>query len=858
MDMEQNFTQKSFEAISEANNFAIRYRHSDIKVEHLLLALVGQMDGLIPSVLKKMGIDTTDMIRKIESKLESFPKIEGGNSEPRANGELNRVLVGARDIAKKMGDSYISTEHLFLASYDNNNFLKDYGISRKQFETVLESVRGGRKIMTDNPESTYEALDKFGKDLVELARKGKLDPIIGRDNEIRRAIQILSRRNKNNPILIGEPGVGKTAIAEGIAQRILKGDVPENLKDKTIFSLDMGALVAGAKYRGEFEERLKAVLEEIEKSEGRIILFIDEVHNIVGAGKTEGSMDAGNLLKPMLARGEIKVIGATTIDEYRKYIEKDAALERRFQPVMVDEPTVEDTISILRGLKEKFEIFHGIRITDNAIVTAATMSDRYINDRFLPDKAIDLIDEAAAKVKTEINSMPTELDEVTRRVMQLEIEKVALEKEKDQASKDRLVTLEKELAELNEKKAAFKAQWESEKQEVEKIQNINTEIEKVKLQIADAQRKNDYNKLAELQYGKLPALEKQRADEEEKAKNQNPDANKLLKQEIDSEEIAEIVGKWTGIPVSKLLQGEREKILHLAGQMMKRVIGQDEAITTISDTIIRSRAGLKDPNRPIGSFIFLGPTGVGKTYLTKTLAFNLFDDESNIIRIDMSEYMDKFSTTRLIGAPPGYVGYEEGGQLTEAVRRKPYSVILFDEIEKAHPDVFNILLQLLDDGRLTDGKGKVVDFKNTIIIMTSNIGSEIILEDPQVSDPTKEAVLNEMKHRFKPEFLNRIDDIIVFKALGKESVKNIISLILDEINDKLKEQYIKIEFTDKALDYIVNEAYDPAYGARPLKRFVQKDIETNLSKMILSNEVPENSTVVLDSDGEKLIYDVKK
>ena len=856
--MEQNFTQKSFEAISEANNFAIRYRHSDIKVEHLLLALVGQMDGLIPSVLKKMGIDTTDMIRKIESKLESFPKIEGGNSEPRANSELNRVLVGARDIAKKMGDSYISTEHLFLASYDNNSFLKDYGINKKQFETVLESVRGGRKIMTDNPESTYEALDKFGKDLVELARKGKLDPIIGRDNEIRRAIQILSRRNKNNPILIGEPGVGKTAIAEGIAQRILKGDVPENLKDKTIFSLDMGALVAGAKYRGEFEERLKAVLEEIEKSEGRIILFIDEVHNIVGAGKTEGSMDAGNLLKPMLARGEIKVIGATTIDEYRKYIEKDAALERRFQPVMVDEPTVEDTISILRGLKEKFEIFHGIRITDNAIVTAATMSDRYINDRFLPDKAIDLIDEAAAKVKTEINSMPTELDEVTRRVMQLEIEKVALEKEKDQASKDRLVTLEKELAELNEKKAAFKAQWESEKQEVEKIQNINTEIEKVKLQIADAQRKNDYNKLAELQYGKLPALEKQRADEEEKAKNQNPDANKLLKQEIDSEEIAEIVGKWTGIPVSKLLQGEREKILHLAEQMMKRVIGQDEAITTISDTIIRSRAGLKDPNRPIGSFIFLGPTGVGKTYLTKTLAFNLFDDESNIIRIDMSEYMDKFSTTRLIGAPPGYVGYEEGGQLTEAVRRKPYSVILFDEIEKAHPDVFNILLQLLDDGRLTDGKGKVVDFKNTIIIMTSNIGSEIILEDPQVSESTKEAVLNEMKHRFKPEFLNRIDDIIVFKALGKESVKNIISLILDEINDKLKEQYIKIEFTDKALDYIVNEAYDPAYGARPLKRFVQKDIETNLSKMILSNEVPENSTVVLDSNGEKLIYDVKK
>jgi len=854
--MEQNFTQKSIEAISEANNFAIRYRHSDIKVEHLLLALVGQMDGLIPSVLKKMGIDTTDMIRKIESKLESFPKIEGGNSEPRANSELNRVLVGARDIAKKMGDSYISTEHLFLASYDNNSFLKDYGINKKQFETVLENVRGGRKVMTDNPESTYEALDKFGKDLVELARKGKLDPIIGRDNEIRRAIQILSRRNKNNPILIGEPGVGKTAIAEGIAQRILNGDVPENLKDKTIFSLDMGALISGAKYRGEFEERLKAVLDELENSDGRIILFIDEVHNIVGAGKTEGSMDAGNLLKPMLARGEIKVIGATTIDEYRKYIEKDAALERRFQPILVNEPSVEDTISILRGLKEKFEIFHGIRITDNALVTAATMSDRYINDRFLPDKAIDLIDEAAAKVKTEINSMPTELDEVTRRVMQLEIEKVALEKEKDQASKDRLENLEKELAELNEKKAAFQSQWENEKQEVEKIKKLNEEIEKVRLEIEAAQRKNDYNKLAELQYGVLPQLEKDRTESQEKAKEH--DNNKLLKQEIDSEEIAEIVGKWTGIPVSKLMQGEKEKILNLAKYMKERVIGQDEAIETISDTIIRSRAGLKDPNRPIGSFIFLGPTGVGKTYLTKTLSLNLFDDENNIVRIDMSEYMDKFSVTRLIGAPPGYVGYEEGGQLTEAVRRKPYSVILFDEIEKAHPDVFNVLLQLLDDGRLTDGKGKVVDFKNTIVIMTSNIGSEIILEDPQLSDTTKEAVLDEMKHRFKPEFLNRIDDIIIFKSLGKDSVKNIIKLILEDINRKLKEQFIKVEFTDNALDFIVNEAYDPAYGARPLKRFVQKDIETNLSKMILSNEIPENSTILIDSDGEKLTYTVKK
>ena len=853
--MENNFTQKSMEAISEAHNFAIRYKHSDMKVEHLLLALIGQMNGLIPNLLKKMGIDTVDLMKKLEEKLDRMPKIEGGVSDPRPNAEMNRVLVGAEDYAKKMEDAYISTEHLFLASYDNNSFLKENGVVKKQFENALEGVRGGKKIMTDNPENTYEALDKYGKDLVELARKGKIDPIIGRDNEIRRAIQILSRRNKNNPILIGEPGVGKTAIAEGIAQRILNGDVPENLKDKTIFSLDMGALISGAKYRGEFEERLKAVLDELENSDGRIILFIDEVHNIVGAGKTEGSMDAGNLLKPMLARGEIKVIGATTIDEYRKYIEKDAALERRFQPILVNEPSVEDTISILRGLKEKFEIFHGIRITDNALVTAATMSDRYINDRFLPDKAIDLIDEAAAKVKTEINSMPTELDEVTRRVMQLEIEKVALEKEKDQASKDRLENLEKELAELNEKKAAFQSQWENEKQEVEKIKKLNEEIEKVRLEIEAAQRKNDYNKLAELQYGVLPQLEKDRTELQEKAKEH--DNNKLLKQEIDSEEIAEIVGKWTGIPVSKLMQGEKEKILNLAKYMKERVIGQDDAIETISDTIIRSRAGLKDPNRPIGSFIFLGPTGVGKTYLTKTLSLNLFDDENNIVRIDMSEYMDKFSVTRLIGAPPGYVGYEEGGQLTEAVRRKPYSVILFDEIEKAHPDVFNVLLQLLDDGRLTDGKGKIVDFKNTIIIMTSNIGSEIILEDPQLSDTTKEAVLDEMKHRFKPEFLNRIDDIIIFKSLGKDSVKNIIKLILEDINRKLKEQFIKVEFTDNALDFIVNEAYDPAYGARPLKRFVQKDIETNLSKMILSNEIPENSTILIDSDGEKLTYTVK-
>ena len=855
--MEEKFTQKSMEAISEAHHFAIRYKSSDMKVEHLLLALIGQMNGLIPNILKKMGISTVDLTSRLEERLNRMPKVEGGNSEPRPNSELNKVLVGAEDYMKKFKDSYISTEHLFLASYDNNSFLKENGVVKSQFENVLSDMRGNRTVNNQNPENSYEALEKYGKDLVELARKGKIDPIIGRDTEIRRAIQILSRRNKNNPILIGEPGVGKTAIAEGIAQRILKGDVPENLKDKTIFSLDMGALISGAKYRGEFEERLKAVLDELENSDGRIILFIDEVHNIVGAGKTEGSMDAGNLLKPMLARGEIKVIGATTIDEYRKYIEMDAALERRFQPIMVDEPSVEDTISILRGLKEKFEIFHGIRITDNAIVTAATMSDRYINDRFLPDKAIDLIDEAAAKVKTEINSMPTELDEVTRRIMQLEIEREALKKEKDQASKDRLVSLEKEVSELKEEEKSLKSQWENEKEEAGRLTRINEEIEKVKLDIEDAQRKYDLNKLAELQYGKLASLEKEKAEEEEKIKNQaSVGGNRLLKQEIDSEEIAEIVGKWTGIPVSKLLQGEKEKILNLADYMKKRVIGQDEAIETISDTIIRSRAGLKDPNRPIGSFIFLGPTGVGKTYLTKTLAHNLFDDENNIVRIDMSEYMDKFSVTRLIGAPPGYVGYEEGGQLTEAVRRKPYSVILFDEIEKAHPDVFNVLLQLLDDGRLTDGKGKIVDFKNTIVIMTSNIGSSIILEDPSLSEATKEAVLDEMKHRFKPEFLNRIDDIIVFKSLGKESVKNIVSLILEDINKKLKEQFIKIKFTDSALDFIVEEAYDPAYGARPLRRFIQKDIETNLSKMILANQVPENSTVTIDSNGEKLIYNI--
>ena len=853
--MDNKFTEKSVEAISEAHNYAVRYKSPDMKVEHLLLALVGQMEGLIPKLLQKMGINTSNLINKLTAKLDSFSKIEGSSGDPRPNAELNRVLVQAEDYMKKYHDSYISTEHLFLAAFDNNNFLKANNINKDQFENVLADVRGNKRVDNTTPENSYDALEKYGKDLVELARKGKIDPIIGRDTEIRRAIQILSRRTKNNPILIGEPGVGKTAIAEGIAQRILKGDVPESLKDKTVFSLDMGSLISGAKYRGEFEERLKAVIKEIEDSDGRIILFIDEVHTIVGAGKGDGAMDAGNLLKPMLARGDAKVIGATTIEEYRKYIEKDPALERRFQPVLVPESSVEDTISILRGLKEKFETFHGIRITDNALVAAAVMSDRYISDRFLPDKAIDLIDEASAKIKTEIDSMPTELDEVTRKVMQLEIEREALKKEKDKASQDRLDSLEKELADLNEKKNTLQSQWEAEKQEVDTLKKINEEIDKVKLEIQEAERVYDLNKLAELKYGKLAALEKKKEQEETDLETRK-DSARLLKQELDSEEIAEVVGKWTGIPVSKLMEGEKDKILHLEDHLKARVVGQDEAIKAISDTIIRSRAGLKDPNRPIGSFIFLGPTGVGKTYLAKTLAYNLFDDENNIVRIDMSEYMDKFSVTRLIGAPPGYVGYEEGGQLTEAIRRKPYSVILFDEIEKAHPDVFNVLLQLLDDGRLTDGKGKVVDFKNSIIIMTSNLGSHLILEDPEMKQETRDAVMNELKMRFRPEFLNRVDDIIVFKALDKDNVKGIVRLVLDDINKKLKEQYMRIEYTDAALDFIVKEAYDPSYGARPLRRFVQKDIETNLSKMILAGKVKENDVILIDSDGYALSYNI--
>lgn len=852
---QEKFTQKSLESLSAAHEFAIRYKHPVIKEEHLILALISQMEGLIPKLLQKMEINTNLLINEIEHKLNLMPKVEGQNPNSiRMDGKLSQVLVNAEDIAKKYQDSYVSVEHLFIALIKNKNeFLKKYDINLKEFEKILKETRGNQKVNTQNPEQTYDVLNKYGRDLCEAVRDGKIDPIIGRDSEIRRAMQILSRRTKNNPILIGDPGVGKTAIVEGLAGRIVKGDVPDNLKDKTIFSLDMGALIAGAKYRGEFEERLKAVLKELENSEGKIILFIDEIHTIVGAGKTDGAMDAGNILKPMLARGEVKAIGATTIDEYRKYIEKDAALERRFQPVMVNEPNVEDGISILRGLKERYEIYHGIRISDSAIVSACVLSDRYISDRKLPDKAIDLIDEAAAKMKTEMNSMPEELDELTRRAMQLEIEREALKREKDKASKERLSNLEKELADINERKNVLKAQWDLEKEEIGNIQTIKEEIEKVNLEIEKAEREYNLNKLAELKYGKLHELEEQLKAEEKRLENA-PAGNKMLKQELTPEEIADVVANWTGVPVSKLMEGEKEKILHLENHIKERVIGQDKAVKIIADTIMRARAGLKDPKKPIGSFIFLGSTGVGKTYLAKTLAYNLFDDEDNITRIDMSEYMDKFSTTRLIGAPPGYVGYEEGGQLTEAVRRKPYSVILFDEIEKAHPDVFNVLLQILDDGRLTDGKGKVVDFKNTIIIMTSNVGSRYILDDPMVGAPTEKVVRDELKSMFKPEFLNRVDETVIFRALDKNSILNIVKLILGEINSRIADKYLKVEFSDEAIQFIADTAYDPHYGARPLKRYLQQEVETSLAKMILAGELNEGDTVKVGVTGEKLIY----
>ena len=848
------FTENSVLALNEARALAIKYSQPSIKPEILALALLTNKEGLIPRIMEKMNLSTNTIIRELEAEIQKYPKVSG-NNEVGLDMATNKVLINAEEEMKKMGDSYISVEHIFICLLEESRFLQRM-IDLGKFKEAVKAVRGNQKVDSQNPESKYEVLEKYARDLVELAREGKIDPIIGRDTEIRRTIQIISRRTKNNPILIGEPGVGKTAIAEGIAQRILNGDVPENLKNKKIFSLDMGALIAGAKYRGEFEERLKAVLKEVEESHGNIILFIDEIHTIVGAGKTDGAMDAGNLLKPMLARGEVKVIGATTIDEYRKYIEKDPALERRFQTVLVDEPTVEDTISVLRGLKEKYEVYHGIRISDGAIVSAAVLSDRYISDRFLPDKAIDLIDEAAAMIRTEIDSMPSELDELTRKSMQLEIEREALKKEDDEASKERLKALEKELAEINANKAVLKSQWEVEKQEIEKVKQLKAEIDKTKLEIEKAERNYDLNKLAELKYGTLATLEKELKEQQEASDKKFDHA--LLKLEVGENEIADIVSKWTGIPVSKLVESEKEKILNLEKSLNERVMGQEEAVKLVADTILRARAGLKDKRRPIGSFIFLGPTGVGKTYLAKSLAYNLFDNEDNMIRIDMSEYMDKFSVTRLIGAPPGYVGYEEGGQLTEAVRRKPYSVILFDEIEKAHPDVFNTFLQILDDGRLTDGQGRVVDFKNTLIIMTSNIGSSLILEDPDLSEETKKSVNNMLKQGFKPEFLNRIDDIIIFKSLSLESVKDIVKQLLKETQEKLKDKYIKLEFTNDVIDYLAVNSYDPHYGARPLKRFIQKEIETELAKKVLSNEIKEKDSVVAELVDDKIKFTVKE
>ena len=848
----EKFTEKSIGAISGAHEFATKYGHGSIKIEHLLLALVSQMEGLIPKILEKMGKDVSRFISKIEAELNRFPKVSGGNLY--MDSALAKVLDNAEKEAKNYGDSYVSVEHLFLAILKEKiSLVESEGILLKEFEKVLKELRGHQKVTSQNPESTYDVLNQFGIDLCNRVSEGKVDPIIGRDSEIRRAIQILSRRTKNNPILIGDPGVGKTAVVEGLAERIVKGDVPDDLKDKTIFSLDMGALIAGAKYRGEFEERLKAVVKELEASNGKIILFIDEIHTIVGAGKTDGAMDASNLLKPMLSRGEINVIGATTIDEYRKYIEKDQALERRFQSILIDEPTVEESISILRGLKEKYEIYHKIRIADEAIVSAAILSHRYISDRKLPDKAIDLIDEAAAKIKTEMNSMPVELDELTRKVMQLEIEKEALKKEKDKGSKERFEAIKKELTELQEKKNVLQMKWDLEKGSSNKLNEIKEKIEKAKLEMGNLSRDGKYDKVAEIQYGTLPALEKEK--EELMAKLEaNKNVDKLVKEELDSEEITEVVSAWTGIPLNKLIEGEKEKILYLEKNLNDRVIGQEEAIKSVADTILRSRAGINNPDRPIGSFIFLGPTGVGKTYLAKSLAYNLFDDENNIVRIDMSEYMDKFSVTRLIGAPPGYVGYEEGGQLTEAVRRKPYSVILLDEIEKAHPDVFNLLLQLLDDGRLTDNKGKVIDFKNTIIIMTSNIGSRLIVEDKELSETTKNSVINMLKENFKPEFINRVDDIIVFKSLNESSVKNIVKLMVEELNDRLKDKFISLEFSDKAMDFVLNTAYDSHYGARPLRRFLQKEVETSLAKLILRGEIGDGDSIRVDFDGNSLAY----